>query len=43
MVYKSLNDLVLGYPFSKFVKRHETRYSLRDSVNNLIDSPVPAN
>ena len=33
MVYKSLNDLVPGYLSSKFVKRYETRYSLRDSVN----------
>ena len=29
MVYKSLNDLVPGYLSSKFVKRYETRYSLR--------------
>ena len=36
MVYKSLNDLVPGYLSSKFVKRHETRYSLKDSVNKLI-------
>ena len=36
MVYKSLNDLVPGYLFSKFVKRYETRYSLRHSVNKLI-------
>ena len=35
MVYKSLNDLVPGYLSSKFVKRYETRYSLRDSVNKL--------
>ena len=36
MVYKSLNDLVPGYLSSKFVKRYETRYSLRDSVNRPI-------
>ena len=37
MIYKSLNDLVPGYLSSKFVlKRYETRYSLRDSVNKLI-------
>ena len=33
MVYKSLIDLVPGYLSSKFVKRYETHYSLRDSVN----------
>ena len=33
MIYKSLNDLVPGYLFTKFVKRYETRYSLRDSVS----------
>ena len=33
MVYKSF---VPGYLPSKFVKRYETRYSLRDSVNKLI-------
>ena len=37
MVYKSLNDLVPGYLSSKFVKRYETRYSLRDSDNKVID------
>ena len=36
MVYKSLNYLVPGNLSSKFVKRYETRYSLRDSVNELI-------
>ena len=36
MVYKSLNDLVPGYLSSKFVKRYETRYSLRDFVNKVI-------
>ena len=35
MVYKSLNGLVPEYFSSKFVKRNETRYSLRDSVNKL--------
>ena len=37
MIYKSLNDLVPGYLSSKFVKRYETRYSLRDSDNKVID------
>ena len=40
MVYKSLNDLVPGYLSSKFVKRYETRYSLRDSFNKLV-APFP--
>ena len=35
MVYKSLNGLVPEYSSSKFVKRNETRYSLRDSVSKL--------
>lgn len=35
MVYKSLNELVPEYLSSKFVKRNETRCSLRDSVNKL--------
>ena len=35
MVYKSLNGLVPEYLSSKFVKRNETRYSLRDSVSKL--------
>ena len=35
MVYKSLNGLVPEYLSSKFVKRNETHYSLRDSVNKL--------
>ena len=35
MVYKSLNGLFHEYLSSKFVKRNETRYSLRDSVNKL--------
>ena len=36
MVYKSLSYLVPGYLSLKFVKRYETRYSPRDSVNKLI-------
>ena len=36
MVYKSLNGPVPEYLSSKFVKRNETRYSLRDSVNKLV-------
>ena len=36
MVYKTLNDLVPGYLSSKFVKRYETRYSIRDPVNKVI-------
>ena len=32
MVYKSLKDLVAGYLSSKFVKRYETRYSLREVI-----------
>ena len=35
MVYKSLNGLAPEYLSSKFVKRNETSYSLRDSVNKL--------
>ena len=35
MVYKSLNDLVPGY-LSSNMKRYETRYPLRDSINKLI-------
>ena len=35
MVYKSLNGLVPDYLSAKFVKRNETRYSLRHSVNKL--------
>ena len=38
MVYKSF---VPGYLPSKFVKRYETRYSLRDSVNKPIVEPFP--
>ena len=35
IVYKPLNRLVPEYLSSKFVKRSETRYSLRASVNKL--------
>ena len=42
MVYKSLNELVPGYLSCKFVKRYETPYSLRDSVNKVI-VPFPRN
>ena len=35
MVCKSLNGLVPEHLSSKFVKRNETRYSLRYSVNKL--------
>ena len=41
MVYKSLNGLVPEYLSSKFVKRNETRYSLRDSVINKLFVPFP--
>ena len=41
MVYKSLNGLVPEYLSSKFVKRNETRYSLRDSVNYKLFVPFP--
>ena len=33
MVFKSLNGLVPEYLTSKFIKRNESNYSLRDSVN----------
>ena len=36
MVFKSLNWLVPEYPTSKFIKRNESNYSLRDSVNKLV-------
>ena len=36
IVYKSLHNLVSGNLSCKFVKRYETRYLLRDSVNELI-------
>ena len=36
MICKSFNNLVPGYLSSKFVKRYETGYSLRDSVNKVI-------
>ena len=39
MVFKSLNGLVPEYPTSKFVKRNESNYSLRDSVNELVPFP----
>ena len=40
IVYKSLNGLVPEYLSSKFLKRSETRYSLRDSENKLV-VPLP--
>ena len=36
MVFKPLNGLVPEYPTSKFIKRNESNYSLRDSVNKLV-------
>ena len=39
LVYKCLNGLVPEYLSSKFVKRNEMRYSLRDSDNKLV---IPA-
>ena len=39
MVFKSLNGLVPEYPASKFIKRNESNYSLRDSVNKLVPFP----
>ena len=36
MVFKSLNGLVSEYLTSKFIKRNESNYSLRDSVNELV-------
>ena len=39
MVFKSLNGLVPEYPKSKFIKRNESNYSLRDSVNKLVPFP----
>ena len=36
MVFKSLNWLVPKYLASKFIKRNESNYSLRDSVNKLV-------
>ena len=36
MVFKSLNRLVPEYLASKFIKRNESNYSLRDSVNKLV-------
>ena len=40
MVFKSLNWLVPEYLASKFIKRNESNYSLRDSVNKLVN-PFP--
>ena len=39
MVFKSLSGLVPEYPTSKFIKRNESNYSLRDSVNKLVPFP----
>ena len=36
MVFKSLNGLVPEYLTSKFIKRNEGNYSLRDSVTKLV-------
>ena len=36
MVFKSLNGLVPEYLTSKFIKRNESNYSLRDSVSKLV-------
>ena len=36
MVSKSLNRLVPEYLTSKFIKRNESNYSLRDLVNKLV-------
>ena len=36
MVFKSLNGLVPEYLTSKFIKRNESNYSLRDLVNKLV-------
>ena len=36
MVFKSLNGLVPEYLTSKFTKRNESNYSLRDSVSKLV-------
>jgi len=36
MVFKSLNGLVPEYLTCKFIKRNESSYSLRDSVNKLV-------
>ena len=40
MVFKSLNGLVSEYLRYKFIKRNESNYSLRASVNKL-DVPFP--
>ncbi|RMX49139.1 hypothetical protein pdam_00003948 [Pocillopora damicornis] len=36
MVFKSFNGLVPEYLTSKFIKRNESNYSLRDSVSKLV-------
>ena len=36
MIFKTLNGLVPEYLTSKFIKRNESNYSLRDSVNKLV-------
>ena len=36
MIFKTLNRLVPEYLTSKFIKRNESNYSLRDSVNKLV-------
>ena len=36
MVFKSLNGLVSEYLTSKFVRRNESNYALRDSVDKLV-------
>ena len=36
LVFKSLNGLVPEYLTSKFIKRNESNYSLRDSVSKLV-------
>jgi len=36
MVFKSLNGLVPEHLTSKFIKRNESSYSLRKSVNKLV-------
>ena len=42
MVFKSLNWLVPEYLASKFIKRNESNYSLRDLVNKLVNPfPIP--
>ena len=36
MVFKSLKGLVPEYLTSKFIKRNESNYFLRDSINKLV-------